>query len=155
MSEVIVKKNSGNLLKIIIIILLLLILIGGGILGGFIIAGRSNTSPDTPPKPKAIVEATFSVDELLLNLADPDSRRFIRTNIVLAYDSKNKKLATELESKKAIIRDSISYVLRGKKASDFTQKGADDIKKEIINIVNPHLKNGRLTNIYYYDIIIQ
>lgn len=96
---------------------------------------------------------TFGLDEFLINLADEDGKRYLKVKVFLGYD--NKKLAAELEEKKPILRDAIISVVRTKKAADITPKGVESIKMELIQRINPLLKEGQLNNIYINDILVQ
>lgn len=68
---------------------------------------------------------------------------------------KKKKLAKELEKKKPILRDAVIGVLRSKKAADINPKNIDKIKVEIINKISPMLEKGRISSIYFDDLIVQ
>jgi flagellar protein FliL len=155
MSEVNKSKGTKNTLLIVVIVLLVLVIVGGGAFAGYYLASGNGNKSIEQAAAKPVVEATIVTEEFLLNLADTDSRRFIKTKIVLAYDQKNKKLAKELESKKAQLNDPIIRVLRSKKAAEITQKGAEDLKAEMLNSINSILTSGKLTNIYYNSILVQ
>lgn len=106
-------------------------------------------------------EQTYSFQEITTNLADKDSQKFIKVDVALGYDpSTNKKLKSELEDKDAvktpILQSEVVAVLRSKLAADFSdQKKIEEIKKEILNRVNTHLKNGRISNVYFSNLVIQ
>jgi flagellar basal body-associated protein FliL len=156
MSEEKKSKVSGNIFKIVIIVFLALILVGGAAFGGYYFASKDNpASAGKAAKTESIEEATVEAGEFLINLADEDSKRYLKTKIVLTYDSKNKKLAKEVAAKNHVIRDSIINVIRGKKAADISLKGTEDLKKEILNRVNPAFETGKLVNVYFYDILVQ
>ncbi|ADG00347.1 flagellar basal body-associated protein FliL [Clostridium botulinum F str. 230613] len=96
---------------------------------------------------------TYSLDEVLVNLADEDGKRFIKAKIFIGYEEK--KLSKELETKKPILRDAVIGVLRSKKAADINPKNIDKIKVEIINKISPMLEKGRISSIYFDDLIVQ
>lgn len=108
-----------------------------------------------------VEEQTYTFTEITTNLADKDSQRFIKADVALGYDPKiSKKLKEELESKEAIktpiLRAEIVQVLRSKSAADFSDdKKVDEMKKDILNKVNMHLKEGRISNIYFSNLVIQ
>lgn len=157
MSEAGKAKKGGNLLKIIIVVFLALILVGGASFAGYYFAskGSSNTTKESE-KVSDIKETYFeAMKEKLINLADSDSKRYAKVSITIAYDSKNKKLAKELEEKVDAIDDSIISTIRNKKAADFQGKGAEDLKQEILTRVNALLQTGKATNVYYKDLLIQ
>ncbi|PJI09875.1 MULTISPECIES: flagellar basal body-associated FliL family protein [Clostridium] len=105
-------------------------------------------------------EKTYTFDEILTNLADTDSAKYVKVTVALGYNAKNSKLQSELEDKKSdiktpILRDAIVDVLRSKKAADFNQEGIDKMKEQMLKSINPHLKNGTIDNVYFSDLVIQ
>ncbi|WP_055668108.1 flagellar basal body-associated FliL family protein [Desnuesiella massiliensis] len=159
------EKSSGSGLKIIIIILLTLILLGGAAFAGFFIffKDNNNTQAVTPnvvnsnniPTVLLIDENIFDLGEFTVNLSDEGGKRYLKAKISIGYDKKNKNLAKEMEPKKIILRDSVITVLTSKKATDMTQKGKEDLKKELLDKINPLFKDGRITSIYFDDILVQ
>lgn len=160
------EKGNGNGLKIIIIILLALILLGGAAFAGFFIFFKDNNTPvvnansmsGTNIAPQLLIEeSAYDLGEFTVNLADEGGRRYLKAKIALGYDKKNKKLAKEFEqeSMKTILRDGVINVLTSKKSTDMTQKGKEDLKKEIMDKLNPLFKNGRVSNVYFSDILVQ
>jgi flagellar basal body-associated protein FliL len=160
------KEKKRGKLKIILIALLAIAAVGGGAFAGYYFFSKSNNSQaktnvlpvqstaNTTNVATAVVsERTYSTDDFLVNLADDDGKRYLKVKVYLGYE--NKKLDKELDTKKPIIRDAINSVLRAKKSTDFTAKGTEDMKKEILQRLNPLFANGQLDNIYFYDIIVQ
>ncbi len=152
------EKKDFNFKYLVIVFLIVLVVGGLGVTTGYLFfrsSGSKSTEAQTQKLQNPYVsQFTFPLgDDFTVNLADIDRRGFIKTKVFLGYE--NKKLAAELEGKKPIVRDSINSVLRSKKASDFTEKGVEDIKKEILNKVNPILENGKADNVYFSEIIIQ
>ncbi|AYD40676.1 flagellar basal body protein FliL [Clostridium fermenticellae] len=96
----------------------------------------------------------LSKDDILVNLADTDSSRYLKVNIYLGYDSK--KLDSELEEKQPIIMDTVINVLRTKKAADISSaKGLETVKVELIQRINPLLQKGQINNIYFSNVLVQ
>lgn len=160
------EKGIGNGFKIIIIILLALILLGGTAFAGFFIFFKNNNTPvvntnninGTNIAPQMLIEEkAYDLGEFTVNLADEGGRRYLKAKISLGYDKSNKKLAKELEeeSMKPILRDGVNTVLTSKKSTDITQKGKEDIKKEIMDKLNPLFRNGRVINVYFSEILVQ
>ena len=149
------KSKKGNILKIAIIVLLLLIVVGGAAFGGMYIAGKKgSTGTSTTTKAKEVNEITYSLDEFLVNLLDDDGRRYLKVKVFIGYED-NKELTAELDTKKPIIRDVVITTLRAKKTTDFNAIGVNAIKKELIATINPVLEKGKITHIYFNDILVQ
>lgn len=152
------EKKGNKALIIVVSILLLIIIVGGGTFGTYYFFFSKKDSKaaavKTPENQQLVVSSkTYSLDEMLLNLADEDGKRYIKVTIYIGYE--NKKLATEFEEKKHILRDAVGSILRAKKSKDFTAKGSEQIKQEILNKINPILTNGKADNIYFSGILVQ
>lgn len=158
-------KEKGNGLKIIIIILLVIIVfgLGFGVYMLFFSNKPANTTTNYPSSNNTVSNSvnemslyTYSMDEFLVNLTDDGGKKYFKVKLYLGYNTKNKKnMDKELEEKKPILRDAINSVLRSKKSVDITQKGVEDLKKEILARINPYLESGKAENVYFYDILVQ
>jgi flagellar FliL protein len=149
------KGNKGNIFKIIIIVLLLLIVVGGAAFGGMYFAGKNGSSAtEKADKAPEVIEVTYSLDEFLVNLSDEDGRRYLKVKVFIGYEE-NEELTAELETKKPIIRDLVNTSLRAKKTTDFSATGVDTIKNELIASINPVLTKGKISHIYFNDILVQ
>lgn len=158
MSEVKNNKAKGNTMVIIIIIILGALLVGAAAFGGYMLASRaSNKDSGKEDTQKEIKnETVYSAGEFLVNLADTNKKKYLRTTISLAYDAENEDLAEELTKKNDAIRDCIISVLRTKKVENLdTATGPDELKKEIITRVNSLLTKGRLSSVYFKEFVIQ
>lgn len=168
MSENNKENKKGSLSKIVIILLLLIIVLMGAF-GGYIlffskggassqnnVSSKSNTSAVTITSAD---ENTYSLDESVVNLADTDAQRYVKVKVSFGYDAKNSKLKNELEdqnvNKKPILDDAVNGILRSKKASDLTAKGIEDMKQQILDAVNPSLKNGKISHVYFDELVVQ
>jgi len=176
------EKKGGGKVKIIIIAVVATLVVGAGAYFGYTMflkdktqttktavkatqqvvvqqtqqqtgAAGQQAAQNTNYLQQVVSTKTFGLDEFLVNLADEDGKRYLKVKVFLGYD--NKKLDTELEEKKPILRDAIIGVIRTKKAADITTKGVDSIKMEIIQRINPILEKGQLNNVYINDILLQ
>ena len=149
------KPQKGNILKIVIIVLLLLVVVGGAAFGGMYFASKSKTTAsEKPVKAKEVIEVTYSLEDFLVNLLDEDSKRYLKVKVFIGFEE-NEDLNVELEAKKPIIRDLVNATFRSKKTTDFTATGVDSIKNELIATINPVLTKGKITHIYFNDILVQ
>lgn len=149
-------KGNKNILLIVIAIVLIIGVVGGGAFAGYYFATKNApVAQQQPSSHSSVEETTIELEEMIVNLADDSAKRFLKIKLVIAYDSKNKKFAKELESKKVVVKDSIISVIRAKKATDLTPKGSEDLKTEILTRVNAIFSTGKLTNVYYSDFLVQ
>lgn len=146
------KPKKGNAFKIVIIGLLILVIIGGATFGAMYYFNKKNDT--TTSKPEAIIEETYELGEFTINLIDDGGNGYLKVNVYIGYEV-NSKLTTELDENKPIIRDAVNTYIRSKKTTDFSVTGLDIIKKELISSINPSLTKGKITNIYFYDILVQ
>jgi flagellar basal body-associated protein FliL len=162
------KKQGGGIFKKIIIAILalaVLIAVAGGT--GYFVSmmvskntatAVSNNGSTAAGSNSNLIEKTYfdTGDEFLVNLADEDGKKFIKTKISLAYDSSNKKLPDELKNNLTSIRNDIIYVLRTKKREDVNSAiGSENLRKELLAKINASLKGGQLLDVYYSELIIQ
>jgi flagellar FliL protein len=167
------KEKKGGFSKIIIIILLLIIILVGAFAAYMLFFNKSlNKSANKANKTNisssnnnnnatadSTNEATLTLDETIINLADTDAERYVKVQVSFGYDSSNSKLTSEVTStdvdKKPIFADAVINILRTKKSTDLTGKSLADIKQEILNAVNPYLKNGQFSSVYFDELVVQ
>jgi flagellar protein FliL len=151
------KKKINPMMIMMLLMLVCIVALGAG-LGYLILNQKKGSSSTTQP---VAVASTLEVPALThpiekdftVNLTDTDTKRYVKLNITLAFTSA--KLEAELKTMDSFIRDTVISVLREKKAADFTAKGTDDLKKEIMTRINPYLKEGKISDVYFNDIIVQ
>lgn len=141
-------KKSG---KIIMIVIAIILAIGGGTFAGVLFYMNKNVDS----KPVYIKEAFVEVGEIFVNLSDEDSKRYVKLNLSISYDSTNKDLATELEEKSVVVRDVAIFYIKACKAKDFEPANEAILKGNLINKINQKLTSGVLKDAYISDIIVQ
>lgn len=179
------EPKSKNTLKIAIIIGIIVVVLGGGSFAGYMLVFAKKQPANNAAANNAmamnnavangqtangqvvngqvimngsnqfIVVSKFNYDlgEFLVNLNDEGGKKYLKAKIVVGYD--NKKMPKELDEKKIIMRDAVISVLRTKKAADFTAKGVEDLKTEILKKINPLLTTGQCNNVYFPEILVQ
>jgi len=163
------QEKKGGKLKLIIIILVALIILGGGGFAAYMFLFKKSPPPKpvgnatatqqaakqvAPPVKKDVILPQIQLDPFIVNLADKNARRYLK--LTVALELSNKKLKDEIEKRKAEIRDRITTLLRLKTAADLsTYDGTIALKTEIMNRLNAILVNGRVTNVFFVDFVIQ
>lgn len=170
-----VKLPSFNIFKVAVIALLFIIIGGIGFVGALllnnqnktktvtvqtpvvtpqaVVNSNSNNSSDSSSDSKQSKYAYQIKDKFTVNLADQDKSRYLQVQVYVGYD--NSKMASEFDSKLYVLRDNIINVLRAKKASDFSIAGTEALKQEILQKITPLFSNGKPTNVYFTDLIVQ
>lgn len=170
------EKAGSSKLKTIIIFILVLAVVGAGVFIGynkFLKKGNNNSnvqnqavqtsapqaqsqgqsSSDSSYLSQVVSSKTFQLDEITVNLSDQDAKRYLKADVYLGYDEK--KLTDELTDKKPVVMDAVIGILSSKKASEIVPKNMDNIKMQIIQKINPMLEDGKLSNVYFTNLIVQ
>ncbi len=179
--EVVEKKSGGgNLLLIIIAVMLALMLIGGGV-GAWLLLNEDDAviadansakqtqqvKPEQAAVPAAATEISstrksdfanigqmYPLDQFIVNLFSEDGSRYLKATMNLELSVP--ELATELDTKKPLIRDIIIKALSAKSYEEIsTIAGKESLKDEIVASVNAVLKDGKINNVFFTDFVIQ
>ena len=142
------RKKGKN--TILIIIVLLLVVGGGPFAGTYYFMSKNNTE-----KVVVIEEAFHEVGEIFVNLSDEGSKRYVKLNMTVSYDKKNKDLAAEITEKAVVIKDVAIFYIKSCKAKDFEPANEAVLKGDLIERINQKLSNGVLQDVYISDIIVQ
>ena len=146
------KKKKGLNPLILVIIVLVLAVVG---MAAYFLVFKQASTPG-PYVPTQVVEAKWATDEFLVNLADKDIDRYLKTTIVLGYDSVDTVLVTELTNQEDVIRDAIIRVLMTKTKIELQDMvGIDKLKVEIIKKVNAVLGGNKIISVYFNQFVIQ
>lgn len=96
----------------------------------------------------------YEFGEFTVNLAEADSRRFLRTFVVMELS--HSRVEGEMEKREHQIRDRIIRIIRGKMAKDLAQEHQIlELKEEILGFINPLLTNGKVLDLWFTDFVIQ
>lgn len=150
------KKKGKPLLLIIIVVILLVVILALGVVfllfdGFSFIGGSDDAAEEEVVEPPRFL---YSLKEFQVNLADPGTRRFLRTTMDLAYNEK--ALTKELETRESEIRSLIISVLRSKYVVDLDEPGGmKGLEQDLLHVLNSALVEGEIKAIYYREFIFQ
>jgi flagellar FliL protein len=138
------------------------------------VAGANGTnavaSPASPSTPSATPEKTersaedaaatgnkavtkFTIEEVTVNIADTRGNRFVRAG---AFFEADPAVLEELEANRPRMIDTFEQVLSTKTLEDLTSPDIrGNLRSELLGIINPTLKEGRVDNIYFTDLLVQ
>lgn len=147
-----IKLNSNGKAPILIIIIAVLV-IGIGA-GAYVVLGKSKG------KQKKEVEITqWKFEEFVVNLADQDTSRYLKTTIVLGIEDKSGKGGKSEKGGNPLepeARDIMISVMSKKHYQDLlASKGKDTLKDEIINSLNSKFKDLKVVNVYFTGFAMQ
>ncbi|WP_026881257.1 flagellar basal body-associated FliL family protein [Clostridium akagii] len=155
------KEKKGGIPKIVIILIALIVILGGAF-GAYMLFFNKTTgtkATNSTVSTTKIVEATLSLNETIINLADTDTPKYVKVIVSFGYDSTNSKLTAEVTDKTAVMtpifNDAVVKIFRSKKSSDLAGTGSDKVKQQILDTVNPYLQKGQFTNVYFDELVIQ
>lgn len=138
--------------KKIIIFIVTLLVIGGATFAGVYFTSMKGEATE---KVVVIEEAFHEVGEAFVNLSDTDAKRYVKLNLSISFDEKNKDLTAEIEKKHAVMRDVAIYYFKTCTAKDFEATNEETLKKELIKRLNQKLTKGVILNVSVTEIIVQ
>ena len=148
-------KPKRSLKKILMLAIVGLLLIGGG-LGAYLFL-----SDDAPAAKEAQAShgpskhaVTMPLDPFLVNLADKESRRYLKLKVELEVDSEGD--AKELEKSLPRIRDALILLLSSKTYLDLsTYEGKQQLKQEIRQRVTALPGGGKISEVFFTEFVAQ
>ena len=95
----------------------------------------------------------FTIEEITVNIADTRGSRYVRAGV---YFEANAQVLEELEANRARIVDTLGQILSTKTLDDLTSPTIrGSLRQELLGIINPTLKSGRIDNVYFTDLLVQ
>ena len=95
---------------------------------------------------------TVNLDQFIVNLGA--DRSFAQVNIV--FEVSNSDVIDEINERTPQIRDEIISILRGKSLEDINQpEGPRELREEMMQEINKILMEGRVTNVFFTEFVIQ
>lgn len=146
----------GKFKKILVLALITVMLAVGGLLAYLLFsddpdpAGTPSQAATAPPGVKAIL----SLEPFLVNLADRDSRRYLKLKLDLELSQE--KSVKDLEKSLSPIRDAVILLLSSKAYNDIaTVEGKRQLKDDIQQKLAAIPGGRQVTNIYFTEFVAQ
>jgi flagellar protein FliL len=152
--------------KLIIVIAALLVVIAGG--AGFVLTQKSHSKqgkeaekeeepahaePATPP-------AFIVMDPFVVNLANPDSARYLQIGIT--FEASNAKVAEEMKTYTPLIRSRILLVLSNKNVTQLTSiEGKQALMDELVDLARVSIPGDKkdpthgIRDVHFASFVIQ
>lgn len=149
-----VTQQKKSPLKLIIIGLVIMAIIP---IIGFFVASKFLMS-DTEKKEETPATETmgevFPIETIVVNIANTHATRYLRAGVTL--ETSDKKAIKELELRLSQITDILIMILSNKELDDLIDSaGKNQIRREILDKVNAKLTDGKITNVYFTEFVIQ
>ena len=98
------------------------------------------------------VGKVIPLETFIVNLANSKGRKVLKVNMELEVTGSD--IVQEVDNRKAQIRDFIIIILSVKTYEQIsTKEGKDDLRAEIKDKVNSFLSKGKITNVYFTELI--
>ncbi|HOP75142.1 MAG TPA: flagellar basal body-associated FliL family protein [Bacillota bacterium] len=152
------NENNGSVMKIVLIgffAFLITVVIAGTVL--FLSLKKPDVEKEAMAEKKPMLGPLVSVgNDIIVNLR-PDEKgleRYLKVNVTLEVS--NEKAQEELTARIPQVRDLIINILsRNTKEKIDEKEGKELIRSEIIKSINSHLVQGKVTNLFFQDFVIQ
>jgi flagellar FliL protein len=154
---------SNKILVLLIGVMMLLMLgLGGGLfmMWNQLSALNAQSVADAGEQPDEVASLEqplgpiFSLDTFIVNLADKGGNRYLRVTMDLELD--NPELEDELNKRLPQVRDSLLMILPTKRFEDIsTVQGKTALRDEMLEALNGYLAQGKITNIYFKEFVVQ
>ena len=154
---------SNKILILLIGVLTVLILgMGGGLFLMWnklsAITPPANANTGEQPDPEAPMEQPlgpiYALETFIVNLADKGGNRYLRVTMDLELE--NTDLETDLQKRLPQVRDGILMILPSKSFDDISSvEGKIALRDEILTTLNGFFTQGKITNIYFKEFVIQ
>jgi len=150
---------SKNTIFIIMIGVLLMVAMGGGF---FILVGKissleaSMVKSDDGSEQEGLeaVRPIFSLDTMIVNLADQGGRRYLR--VALQTELKTEASIGKLNDRLPQVKDALLKILSSRRFDDVNStEGKNLLRDELIAKLNEILKDESVSNIYFTEFVIQ
>jgi flagellar FliL protein len=153
--------------KILVIILGVLVVLMLGMGGGLFLMWNTlsdikiqvnNANAGVPPASGGSIEQPlgpiYALETFIVNLADKGGKRYLRVTMDLELG--NSDLETEIVKRLPQVRDSILMVLPSKQFADISSvEGKIALRDELLESLNGFLTQGKVTNIYFKEFVVQ
>jgi len=116
-----------------------------------VIEGEKKTQAHEAAQPEAIGKV-IPLETFIVNLAGAKGRKVLKVNMELEVSGN--EIVAEIDNRKAQIRDFIIIILSSKTYEEVsTKEGKDSLRNEIKDNINTFLSKGKITNVYFTELI--
>lgn len=150
-----VRRNDGRIAIVIVVVVLLVVCTVAGV-AVLKKKGHANSPKDKIPEgPVSMV----TIGELIVNLADTNEIRYVKTSIVLEVCGKIEAAGGEggdPAAANAPLRDAIISILSSKRFAELSRPGGKEaLKAQIKAGCSKHFKEARVTSVYFNEFAMQ
>jgi flagellar protein FliL len=122
-----------------------------------VVAGEEKTKSKEDAIAEAEVGKVIPLETFVVNLAGSKGRKVLKVNMELEVKGNKEgdgNIIAEIDTRKAQIRDFIIIILSSKSYEEISTKdGKDFLRNEIKDNINTFLSKGKITNVFFTEII--
>lgn len=138
------EKKLSKWLPIFIVSAVLIVFLS---IGGAFLLGKSLLSSQEVEGVKQELGPTYEVSEMIVNIANTNGTRYLRTKFTL--EANNKKTIKELDKKLDMVLDKSNEILSSQTLADLDSiEGKKKIKRQLKDAFNKFLLKGEVVEIY-------
>ncbi len=116
-----------------------------------VVDGEKKTNEHEKANPEEIGKV-IPLETFIVNLAGAKGRKVLKVNMEL--EVKGSEIVSEIDNRKAQIRDFIIIILSSKSYDEISKKeGVEALKNEIKDNINTFLSKGKISNVYFTELI--
>jgi flagellar FliL protein len=94
------------------------------------------------------------LEEILVNVADTEGRRFLKASMTLETDSE--ELGHSIEHKMPVLRGRVIDLLSSKGMEELIHPSSrDTLRAEILDALNEEVSGGEFKNLYFTEFLVQ
>lgn len=122
--------------------------------------GQEQDAEEEAAQEEATIGPIYRLDTLIVNLADHGGKRYLRVTMELELKPNEEveaaEVVEEIERRLPQLRDTILMILPTKLYADIsTTPGKIALRDEIMSKLNPFLKRGQISKIYFTEFVVQ
>lgn len=147
------KKKSKGLIIILCILFLILVFIG--VFSTFYIKNKKKLSDTNIESIEKVKTENISLgDDFVVNLSQMGKARYIKANITVSYNIKDKELSENVEKKIPVFRDATIMYLKGLNEEEISNM--ESLKAGLIQCLNDSIEEKDfIADIYFQSFLIQ
>lgn len=147
-------KKKSRTMPLIILALVLLLVGGGGFFAYTTFIAPPETTVVPPTESASAIGEMITLNEFVVNLADPKGKRYLKCKISLEVESVEAKERVAKIAPK--LRDIVIMLLTSLAFEEvMTPEGKIRIRNELLERFNQAARPDRIRNLYFSDFVVQ
>jgi len=149
------EEGQMNYKILALIVVLVIIITGVASFTFFTYFSVSGDEENKNNKVKTVedIRSTYKVGDFTVNISNNNQMNFVRASVV--FELENAEMTKELDKRSSQVRDKIISTLRAQNQEILEEPGATTIKGIVKDKVNEILISGKITNVWFTELVVQ